>query len=105
MEYFLLQLTTIALEEQYEEYTDKVEYRKTFTSIFVGTFILYFYLTLSLSKFLGNSEKNDKIIEELNKNKDKEEEEKFDEYLDNLNINDEKVDNNMKIKEDIKKKF
>ena len=104
MEYFLLQLTTIALEEQYEDYKDKVEHRKTFISIFVGTFILYFYLTLSLSKFLGNSDKDDEINEILSKNKDKDEdEEKFDDNLDNLNINDEKDDNNMKNKEDDEK--
>ena len=35
MEYFLLQLTTIGLEQQYEDYKGKVVNRKTFTSVFI----------------------------------------------------------------------
>ena len=76
VEYFILQLTTIAFEKQYEENKDKSIHRKTFLSIFVISFFLFFYFTLSLTKFI--KEENDEISkddneeEKIKKSKNKE---------------------------------
>ena len=69
MEYFLLQLTTIGLEQQYEDYKGKFVHRKTFTSIFLGSFILYFYLTLSFAKQF--KDEDDEESDDKNDNRDK----------------------------------
>ena len=110
IEYFLLQLTTIGLEQQYEAYKNKNVHRKTFTSIFIGSFILYFYLTLSFSKQFG--EKDNETPADKNEIKDKDKEktedilenkEKDEEKSDNI-FKDENVDDNIKNKEKMKEK-
>ena len=50
IEYFFLGLSVIAFEKSYE--SDTNENPKIFTIIFISTFIFFFYLTISLSKFL-----------------------------------------------------
>ena len=63
LEYFILQLTTIGFEKQYEQYKLFQEHRKTYITVFISTFILFFYFTLSFCRFF-RSEKE--IIENEN---------------------------------------
>ena len=55
IEYFLMQLITFAFEMQYEKYKGKEEHIKTFSLAFVISLFLFFYSTISLSKFDGRS--------------------------------------------------
>ena len=50
IEYFFLELTVIAIEKSYEN--NQKENLRNFTIIFISTFIFFFYLTISFSKFL-----------------------------------------------------
>ena len=75
LEYFILQLTTIGFEKQYEIYKNKNIHIKTWISIFVLSFILFFYFSLSFNKIFfhidknTNNNKNDGIrISNLSKN-------------------------------------
>ena len=58
LEYFVLQLTTIGFEKQYEKYKDLNTHRKTFIAIFISTFILFFYFTLSFTRYLLNDDED-----------------------------------------------
>ena len=51
IEYFLLQLTTIALEIQYEKYKSWHVHIKTYILVFLLSFILFIYFTISFSRF------------------------------------------------------
>ena len=89
-----MELTTIGLEQQYEEYKNIYIYRKTFILVFVGSFIVYFYLTLSKQFGEGDKSKEKaRDILENNKNKDKE---KHDNIFNNLNTERENIENNIK---------
>ena len=57
--YFVLQLTTIGFEKQYEKYKNKNVHRKTWVIVFISTFILYFYFTLSFTRILYDENEND----------------------------------------------
>ena len=63
-EYFLLQLTTIAFELQYEKYKGLHVHIKTYSSVFFLTFILFFYFTISLSRFIKVLDYDDDEINE-----------------------------------------
>ena len=52
IEYFILQLTTIGFEKQYEKYKNQNTHRKTWIAIFISTFILFFYFTLSFTRIV-----------------------------------------------------
>ena len=80
IEYFLLQLTTIALEQQYEDNKGKYVHIKTYTSVFIITFLLYFYITLSISRIF--SEDKDDQIGDKNEIKDNDNE-KVDDIIKN----------------------
>ena len=68
IEYFLLQLTTIALEIQYEKYKSWHVHIKTYILVFLLSFILFIYFTISFSRFF--SEDND---DEINEHEDEQE--------------------------------
>ena len=80
LEYFILQLTTIGFEKQYENYKNKNVHIKTWVSVFVLSFILFFYFTLSFKRIFyddkinKNEEQEENDIENLittDNNKDK----------------------------------
>jgi len=75
IEYFILQLSTIGFEKHYEKYKNRNIHRKTWILVFIGTFIFFFYFTLSLTKIInaidGDEDEKDKVEEKK--------EEKFDE--------------------------
>lgn len=52
IEYFYLLFNTLAFEKIYEEKKGKYIHIKTFISVLVGSFILFFILTLSVAKFI-----------------------------------------------------
>ena len=52
IEYFFLLFNTLAFEKIYEEKKGKYIHIKTFISVLVGSFILFFILTLSVAKFI-----------------------------------------------------
>lgn len=54
IEYFFLRLLTIAFEKQYENYKGKKEHIKTRSSVFILSFFLFLYLSLSLSRLSGS---------------------------------------------------
>ena len=54
VEYFILQLISIGFEEQYEKYKGNYIHRKTFISVYVICFVLFFYFTLSMNKLIKN---------------------------------------------------
>ena len=55
IEYFILRLSIIGFEKQYEmnKIDFKIEENYIFIAVFVGTFFLFFYFTLSFSKFIN----------------------------------------------------
>ena len=57
LEYFILQLTTIGFEKQYEKYKNENVHIKTRISVYVLSFILFFYFTLSFNKIFFNKDK------------------------------------------------
>ena len=65
-EYFTLQLTTIAFEEIYVESKENKEQIITFIIVFGGSFILFFYFTISLSRFFKGcyGDKSKEMIKE-----------------------------------------
>ena len=67
--YFVLQLTTIGFEKQYEKYKNLNTHRKSFVAIFISTFILFFYFTLSCSRLI--SQINDEDLDSEKKEDDK----------------------------------
>mgnify|MGYP006873052861 CR=1 FL=1 len=68
--YFILQLTTIAFEKQYEKYKYLNEYKSTWIIICISTFFLFLYLTLSFSRLLRKKNEGDKYNQntEINSN-------------------------------------
>ena len=52
LEYFILQLKTIGFEKQYEKYKNKEVHIKTWTTVFISSFILYLYFTISFSRIV-----------------------------------------------------
>ena len=73
IEYFILQLTTIGFEKQYEKFKNENEHRITWTVIFISSFILFLYLTRSFTRMFCWDNKFDDEDEE---DKDKENGEK-----------------------------
>ena len=67
--YFVLQLTTIGFEKQYEKYKNLNTHRKSFVAVFISTFILFFYFTLSCSRLI--SQINDEDLDSEKKEDDK----------------------------------
>ena len=68
LEYFLLQLTTIGFEKQYEKYKNIAnDHRKTWLVVFISTFVLYFYFTLSFAKMFKDKEKKVKKFDLITK--------------------------------------
>ena len=79
IEYFILQLTTIGFEKNYEKNKNLNYDRTTWVLVFIGTFIFFFYFTLSFAKFIkgfkGDEDEKEKIEEEeKDKIKEKEKE-------------------------------
>ena len=70
IEYFMLQLTTIGFEKQYEKYKNLHIHLKTYYVVSISTFLLFFYLTISFTRIYDFDEHN-KIHEEDSK-KDRE---------------------------------
>ena len=70
--YFILQLITIGFEKQYEKYKYLKFHIKTFIFVWVGTFFLFFYLTLSFSRLFRKEkdEHNSISNNEINSNDD-----------------------------------
>ena len=68
--FFILQLTTIAFEKQYEKYKYLNEYKSTWIIICISTFFLFLYLTLSFSRLLRKKNEGDKYNQntEINSN-------------------------------------
>ena len=67
IEYFVLQLTTIGFEKQYEKYKNKNTHIKTWIVIFISTFTLFFYFTLSFAKLIKtNLKKEEQEMQEEN---------------------------------------
>ena len=52
LEYFILQLTTIGFEKQYEKYKNKEVHIKTWTTVFISSFIWFLYFTISFSRIV-----------------------------------------------------
>ena len=73
LEYFVLQLTTIGFEKQYEQYKNENVHRKSWIAVFIGTFILFFYFTLSFTRIVLGKDicKDDKENEDEKENEDK----------------------------------
>ena len=70
LEYFILQLTTIGFEKQYEKYKNKNVHIKTWTTVFISTFILFFYFTLSFTRLIKKEKKEEEEQEEKDLFKD-----------------------------------
>ena len=71
IEYFLLVLLTVGFEKQYEKYKNQNIYRKTWITIFISTFILFLYLTLSFAKtFIKQNEETEEEIKNEKKGKE-----------------------------------
>ena len=58
--YFILQLTTIGFEKQYEKYKKFNKHQITWVLIFISCFFMYFYFTLSLSRMFDIEEVEEK---------------------------------------------
>ena len=76
IEYFILQLTTAGFQKNYNDKSNTAENEiKIFSIIFLLTFILFFYFTISFGKFIKNyKELDDYNNEEEKKNKSKDKE-------------------------------
>ena len=74
LEYFISQLTTIGFEKHYEKYKNKNVHIKTWLSVFVLSFILFFYYTLSFKRifFDNNEDENENKDENKDENENKE---------------------------------
>ena len=62
--YFVLQLTTIGFEKQYENHKNQIAHIKTWFITFISTFILFFYHTLSYKRIFDDFDDEKKINEE-----------------------------------------
>lgn len=51
--YFLLELMTIAFEQQYERYKGEHQHIKTFYSVFLGSFIMFLYFSITAGRFIN----------------------------------------------------
>ena len=74
IEYFILKLTTIAFEKQYEKYNYLNDNTNSLMIIFAFTFIFYFYFTLSFTRIFMHftlPEENEDEIEGGNSKKSK----------------------------------
>ena len=76
LEYFILQLTTIGFEKHYEKYKNQNVHRKSWILVFISTFILFFYFTLSFTKLFFDDDEEEKEKEEKKIKEDEKEEEK-----------------------------
>ena len=74
LEYFILQLTTVGFEKQYKKYKEDIVNIKTWTVVFITSFILFLYLTLSFSRMVYI---NNKFNNKEKKNKENERESKL----------------------------
>ena len=54
IQYFILQLTTIGFEKQYEKYKNQNDDIIIWVAVFISTFALFFYLTLSFTRIFFN---------------------------------------------------
>ena len=70
--YFILQLTTIGFEKQYEKYKYEKFHIKTFIFGSLGTFALFFYLTLSFSRLFRKEKNEDNPTDNNKKNSNNE---------------------------------
>ena len=61
--YFFLQFTTIGFEKQYEKYKNLSIHRKTYYTIFISSFILFFYFTLSFTQVYKYLKRDKRSIE------------------------------------------
>ena len=64
VEYFIMQLISLGFEIQYEEYKGNYVHRKTFISVLIISFALFFYFSLSMHKLISfmNNEDEDKDL-------------------------------------------
>ena len=65
IEYFILQIMAVGFEKQIEIYQEKQHVHiKTLTSVFLITFFLYFYFSLSFTKFMNSFDEENEENEE-----------------------------------------
>ena len=65
IEYFILQIMAVGFEKQIEIYQEKQHvHLKTLTSVFLITFFLYFYFSLSFTKFMNSFDEENEENEE-----------------------------------------
>ena len=71
IEYFMMQLTTIGFEKQYEKYKNLHIHLKTYYVVSISTFILFFYLTISFTRIYNFDKHNIIQEEDTDKNRKK----------------------------------